>query len=133
MAELIALIKAKPGQLHYPSSGVGSANHLSTLLLTRLAKIEPVHVPYKGTVQGIADLVAGHVQFSFNNPLTSLPLANAGKLRLLATTGAKRLSLMPKVPTVSETVPGFEAGNWHALFAPGGTSREIVEIGRAHV
>ena len=131
--ELLALIKAKPGQLLYPSSGIGSANHLAVLLLARLARIEPAHVPYKGTAQGIADLVAGQVQFSFNNPPTSLPLANAGKLRLLATTGAKRLALLPNVPTVSESVPGYEAGNWHALFAPGGTPREIVARLQAEV
>ena len=134
--ELVALIKARPGQLLYPSSGVGSANHLAVLLLSRLARIEPMHVPYKGTAQGIADLVAGQVQFSLNNPLTSLSLANAGKLRLLATTGAKRLSLLPNVPIVSEAVPGYEAGNWHSLFAPGGTPKEIVarlhaEVARA--
>ncbi len=136
MADLLALIKSKPGQLLYPSSGVGSSNHLSMVLLSRLAKIEPAHVPYKGTAQGITDLVAGHVQFSLNNPLTSLPLVRAGKLRLLATTGARRLTLLPKVPTVSETAPGYEAGNWHALFAPGGTPKEIVarlqtEVARA--
>ena len=135
-SDLLALIKAKPGQLLYPSSGVGSANHLAVLLLTRLARVEPVHVPYKGTAQGIADLLAGQVQFSLNNPLTSLPLVNAGKLRLLATTGAKRLTLLPQVPTVSEIVPGYESGNWHALFAPGGTPKEIVarlhgEVARA--
>ena len=124
--ELIALIKSRPSQLHYPSSGVGSSNHLAVVLLSRLAKIEPTHVPYKGTAQGITDLVAGHMQFSLNNPLTSLPLVRAGKLRLLATTGAKRLTLLPKVPTVSESVPGYEAGNWHALFAPGGTPKDIV-------
>ena len=124
--ELIALIKSRPSQLHYPSSGVGSSNHLAVVLLSRLAKIEPIHVPYKGTAQGITDLVAGHMQFSLNNPLTSLPLVRVGKLRLLATTGAKRLTLLPKVPTVSESVPGYEAGNWHALFAPGGTPKDIV-------
>ena len=126
VGDLLALIKSKPGQLYYPSSGVGSSNHLSVVLLARLAKIEPAHVPYKGTAQGITDLVAGHMQFSLNNPLTSLPLVRAGKLRLLATTGAKRLTLLPKVPTVSESVPGYEAGNWHALFAPGGTPKDIV-------
>lgn len=132
-AQLIALIKARPAQLMYPSSGVGSANHLAVVLLARSAGFEPTHVPYKGTAQGIADLVAGQVQFSLNNPLTSLPLAKAGKLRLLATTGAKRLTLLPDVPVVAETVPGYEAGNWHALFATGGTPREIVTRLQAEV
>lgn len=125
-ADLLALIRSKPGQLLYPSSGIGSANHLAVVLLARLAKVEPVHVPYKGTAQGIADLIAGQVQFSLNNPLTSLPLARAGKLRLLATTGAKRLPLLANLPTVSETLPGYESGNWHALFAPVGTPKEII-------
>ena len=124
--ELLAVLRAKPNQLHYPSSGVGTANHLAILLLARLARFEAVHVPYKGTAQGLADLVAGHVQFSFNNPLTSLSLVNAGKLRLYAITGARRLALLPNLPTVSEIVPGYEAGNWHSLFAPGATPREIV-------
>ncbi len=135
-ADLLALIKSRPGQLLYPSSGVGSANHLAVVLLARLARIEPGHVPYKGTAQGIADLVSGQVQFSLNNPLTSLPLARAGKLRLLATTGVKRLPLLPNLPTVSETISGYESGNWHGLFAPGGTPKDIVarlqhEVARA--
>jgi len=135
-ADLVALVRARPGQLHYPSSGVGTSNHLAIVLLSRLAKIEPVHVPYKGTAPGIVDLIAGHVQFSFNNPMTSLPLVNAGKLRVLATTGAQRLAILPKLPTVAETVPGYEAGNWHSLFATGGTPRDTVarlhaEVARA--
>ncbi len=130
-ADLIKLIKARPGQLMYPSSGVGSANHLAVVLFSRMAGIETTHVPYKGTAQGITDLVAGQVQFSLHNPLTSLPLVNAGKLRLLATTGSKRLTMISNVPTISESVPGYEAGNWHALFAPGGTPKEI--LARLHV
>lgn len=134
--EWLALVKSRPGQLHYPSSGVGSANHLAVLLLARLAGMDAVHVPYKGTAQGLADLLAGHVQFSFNNLLTSLPMVKAGRLRLIATTGARRLTLLPDVPAVAEAVPGYEAGNWHGLFAPGATPRETVtrlatEVNRA--
>ncbi len=135
-AELVRLLKARPGQLMYPSSGVGSANHLAVALLARVSGFEATHVPYKGTAQGITDLVAGQVQFSLNNPLTSLPLAAAGKLRLIATTGTARLALLPDVPTVSESVKGYEAGNWHALFTTGGTPRDVVgrlqsEVARA--
>lgn len=135
-ADLVALVRARPGQVHYPTSGIGTSNHLAIVLLSRLAKIEPVHVPYKGTAPGIVDLIAGHVQFSLNNPMTSLPLVNAGKLRVLATTGAQRMPSLPQLPTVAETVPGYEASNWHSLFAPGGTPREIVarlhaEVARA--
>jgi len=132
-AELLKLMKAKPGQLLYPSSGVGSANHLAVELFSRMAGVRATHVPYKGTAQGITDLVAGHVQFSLNNPLTSVSLVKAGKLRLLATTGTSRLAIMSHVPVVAETLPGYEAGNWHALFAPGGTPREVVARLQAEV
>ncbi len=125
-ADLIKLAKARPGQLMYPSSGIGSANHLAVVLFSRTAGIDTTHVPYKGTSQALTDLVAGHMQFSFNNPLAVLPLANAGRLRLLATTGSKRLSIISDVPTVGETVAGFEAGNWHGLFAPANTPKQIL-------
>jgi tripartite-type tricarboxylate transporter receptor subunit TctC len=136
-AELIRLARAKPGQLMYPSSGIGSANHLAVALLSLMAGIEATHVPYKGTAQGLADLIAGHVQFALNNPLSTLPQVRHGKLRLLAMTGKRRLSVAPDVPTLAEAgVPGYEAGNWHAMFAPGSTPREIVarlhaEVGAA--
>jgi tripartite-type tricarboxylate transporter receptor subunit TctC len=89
--------------------------------------METTHVPYKGTAQWQTDLIAGQVHFALTNPVGSLPLARSGKVRLLATTGAKRLRMMPDVPTVSESIArGYEAGNWHALFAPAGTPAEIV-------
>jgi len=84
-------------------------------------------VPYKGTAQWQTDIMAGHLHFALTNPVGSLPLARSGKVRLLATTGAQRLTIMPDIPTVSETIArGYEAGNWHALFAPTGTPRDIV-------
>jgi tripartite-type tricarboxylate transporter receptor subunit TctC len=125
--DLIKLAKSRPGQLNYPSSGIGSANHLAVALFSLVAGIETVHVPYKGTAQGLTDLLAGHVQFAMNNPLGTLPHARQGKLKLLAMTGKKRLAVAPDVPTVAESgLPGYEAGNWHGMFAPGGTPREIV-------
>jgi tripartite-type tricarboxylate transporter receptor subunit TctC len=133
-ADLIKLAKARPGQLLYPSSGIGSANHLAIALLSRMAEIETTHVPYKGTAQWQTDLLAGQVHFALTNPVGSLPLARAGKVRLLATTGNTRLRMMPEVPTVSESaVRGYEAGNWHALFAPAGTPPEIVKRLHAEV
>ena len=125
--ELIRLAKAKPGQLMYPSSGIGSANHLAVALFNLTAGIDTTHVPYKGTAQGLTDLIAGHVQFALNNPLGTLPQVRQGKLRLLAMTGKRRLSVAPDVPTIAESaLPGYEAGNWHAMFAPGGTPREVI-------
>ena len=126
-AELIRLAKARPGQLMYPSSGIGSANHLAVSLFNLVAGIDTTHVPYKGTAQGMTDLLAGHVQFAMNNPLSTLPQVRQGKLRLLAMTGKRRLAVVPDVPTLMESaLPGYEAGNWHAMFAPGGTPREVV-------
>lgn len=132
--ELVRLARAQPGQLLYPSSGIGSANHLAIALLSRMAGMDTTHVPYKGTAQWQTDLIAGQVHFALTNPVGSLPLARSGKVRLLATTGAKRLSMMPDVPTVSESiVRGYEAGNWHAMFAPAATPREIVNRLHAEV
>ena len=133
-AELIRLAKSNPGQLMYPSSGIGSANHLAVALFGLMAGIEITHVPYKGTAQGLTDLIAGHVQFALNNPLGTLPQVRQGKLRLLAMTGKRRLAVAPDVPTLAESaLPGYEAGNWHAMFAPGGTPREIVSRLHAEV
>ena len=126
-ADLVRLAKARPGQLLYPSSGVGSSNHLAIALLNLATGMETTHIPYKGTAQWFTDLIAGQVQFALTNPLASLPLARPGKIRMLATTGSKRLDILPDLPTLSETVArGYEAGNWHAMFAAAGTPREIV-------
>jgi len=125
-AEFVRLARARPGQLNHPSSGIGSANHLAIVLFSRVAGFTANHVPYKGTAQGIADLVSGEMQFSFNNPMAGLPLVRVNKLRLLGTTGRARLAILPDVPVLSEAVPGYEAGNWHAMFAPMGTPRETV-------
>lgn len=126
-AEFVRLARARPGQLNHPSSGIGSANHLAIVLFSRVAGFTANHVPYKGTAQGIADLVSGEMQFSFNNPMAGLPLVRVNKLRLLGTTGRARLAILPDVPVLSEAVPGYEAANWHAMFAPAGTPRDTVE------
>jgi tripartite-type tricarboxylate transporter receptor subunit TctC len=126
-ADLIKLAKAKPGQLLYPSSGVGSSNHLAITLFSLMAGIDTLHVPYKGTAPGMTDVIGGHLHFAMNNPLAALPQVRQGRLRLLAITGKRRLDAAPDVPTVAESgLPGYEAGNWHALFAPGATPREVV-------
>ncbi len=124
--ELIAYAKAHPGKLAYASAGAGSTNHLSAVLLERLAGIEMLHVPYKGGAPAVADTVAGQTQVLFTAGTQSLPHVKAGALKLLAVTEAKRSSLLPDVPTVAETVPGYELAVWYGAFAPVGTPKEIV-------
>ena len=125
--ELIALAKAKPGQLNFASPGPGSPNHLGGELLKSATGIEMVHVPYKGGVQALTDLVGGQVQLMFNSIPPVLPLAKAGKLRTIAIGSSKRLTLLPDLPTVAETVPGFQCVTWYGVFAPAGTPRAIVD------
>jgi tripartite-type tricarboxylate transporter receptor subunit TctC len=124
----VDLAKARPGQLLYPSSGIGSTNHLDVVLLARRLGIKATHIPYKGTAQWQTDLMAGQVHFALASPVGTLPLARSGKVRLLATTGAERLPIMPDVPTITESVaPGYVAGNWFGIFAPAGTPVEVLE------
>lgn len=126
--ELVALAKARPGQLNYSSSGPGAVGHLSGELLNSLAKINIVHIPYKGIGPGIVDLVAGHVQISFASMPVVLGHVRQGRLRLLAQAGAKRASSLPDVPTVVEAgVPGFVVSSGFSLVGPAGIPRPIAE------
>jgi tripartite-type tricarboxylate transporter receptor subunit TctC len=124
--ELIALARAKPGQLNCASAGSGTPNHLGCELLKSMAKVDFVHVPYKGASQGITDVVAGQAQFMFNSIPAVLPLAKAGKIRALGVGGTKRSVAAPDVPTIAETLPGFECVNWYAMLAPAKTPPDIV-------
>jgi tripartite-type tricarboxylate transporter receptor subunit TctC len=125
--ELIALAKARPGQLHYASPGSGSVQHLSGELFKLQAKVDMLHVPYKGSGQSIVDLVAGHVQLNFDSVPPVLPHARAGRLRALAVTSEKRSTLMPDIPTVNESgVPGFDMGTWWGLVAPAAVSKDVI-------
>jgi len=125
--ELIALAKAKPGQLTYASFGIGSSAHLAGELFKIMAGVDLLHIPYKGGQPAIADLLAGQVSIYIPVLPSVVQLAKADRLRLLAVTGAKRSSAMPDVPTVAESgLPGFEASNWFGLMAPAGTPPEIV-------
>lgn len=128
VAELVAAAKAKPGAISYASAGGGGApTHLSVEMFKRVADIDVLHVPYQGGAPAITDLLAGHVQFMFNNPAQSLPYIKSGKLRALATTGAKRTPQLPDLPTVSELgYPGYDVGTWFGLWAPAGTPQPIV-------
>ncbi len=125
--ELIALAKAKPGQLNFASAGVGSATQLSGELFKSMASINIVHVPYKGGVPALTDLVAAQVQFMFNSIPPVLAFSKVGKLKIIAVSSDHRMAIMPDVPTVGETLPGFESGVWYAIFAPTGTAREIID------
>ena len=125
--ELIALAKARPGELYFSSAGNGSAPHLAGVLLATMAGINLVHVPYKGSPQATQDLLAGQVQMQFPTIPVVLPLIKAGRLRAIAVTSLKRTTAFPEWPTVSESgVPGYEAVSWYGLLGPAGLPREIV-------
>jgi tripartite-type tricarboxylate transporter receptor subunit TctC len=124
--QLIALAKTRPGELNYGSFGVGTSGHLITEMFQSQAGIRMVHIPYKGGAPALADLVAGHTQVLFGAVGLVLPLWDAGKVRMLAVTSAKRLPQYPDVPTVAEGgLPGFEGGGWFGMHAPAATPREI--------
>jgi tripartite-type tricarboxylate transporter receptor subunit TctC len=118
--ELVALARAKPGQLNCASPGYGTSNHLGCEMLKTMAKVDFVHVPYKGTAPAITDVVGGQVQFMFNSIPAVLPLIRTGKVRAIAHGGTKRSPAAPEIPTIGETLPGFQCGTWYALVAPRG-------------
>ncbi|MDH5535488.1 MAG: tripartite tricarboxylate transporter substrate binding protein [Betaproteobacteria bacterium] len=125
--QLIALAKARPGEITSSSSGAGGAPHLGGELFKRMANVNLVHVPYKGSGPSFADLLGGHVSFTCDSMLQSLPYIRSGKLNALAVLGAKRAAQLPDVPTVAESgVPGYELTNWFGLVVPDGTPPELV-------
>ncbi len=123
--ELIALARAEPGKLSYASGGLGTTSHLAGELFKSMAKVDMVHVPYKGNAPAITDLLGGQTQLIFATMPTVLPQVKAGRLRAIAVIGPARTSALD-VPTVAESLPGFEVSNWIGLFAPAGTPGEIV-------
>ena len=129
LAEFVAMAKQRPGKLTYGSSGVGGAGHLAGELFKERAGIDMLHVPYKGGGPAMTDLLGGRLDMYVGVPSTVAPHVNAGKLRALATTGAKRTSMMPNVPTVAESgYPGFEAINWYAFVAPARTPKDLLDF-----
>ena len=126
--ELITIAKARPGELNFGSAGSGSPNHLALELFKTMAKVNMVHVPYKGgSGQMIGDLVAGHVQLASMGLPPAMPHIKAGKLRVIAVTGARRSALLPDAPTVSEGgLPGFDVTSWYGMFGPAALPRDIV-------
>ena len=124
--ELLALARARPGQLNYASSGNGTTAHLAGEMLKSMAKVNIVHVPYKGTVPGVIDLVSGQVHLMFAIIQSSLPHVKAGKLRALAVSGGKRSSSAPEVATIAESgVPGYEFISWNGIHAPAAASKAV--------
>lgn len=126
MAEFIQLARKRPGQMNYASTGEGSVIHLAGELLASMAGIELKHIPYKSTAQGVNDVIAGRIEMTITSLAAAMPQATAGKLRVLAVTSLNRSPQFPNIPSVSETVAGFEFDNWFGVLAPRGTPPEIV-------
>jgi tripartite-type tricarboxylate transporter receptor subunit TctC len=127
LKELIAFAKARPGQLTYASSGAGSSSHLGFELFNLMAGIKGIHVPYKGLPPATVDTISGYVTMTWNSITASAPYIKNKQLKALGIGSSKRSALMPEIPTISEAgLKGFELGSWYGLFAPTGTSPEIV-------
>jgi tripartite-type tricarboxylate transporter receptor subunit TctC len=125
--ELVAIARTQPGQLSFASSGVGSATHMTAELFRMMARVDMVHVPYKGSGQAMTDLISGQVGVAFDQITSSLPQVQAGKLRALAVTSAKRFPSVPNLPSVAEAgIAGYESVSWNGIAAPAGTPREII-------
>jgi tripartite-type tricarboxylate transporter receptor subunit TctC len=126
LEELLALAKRRPGELNYASNGVGTLSHLTGELFKLRGGIDMVHVPYKGGPPAVTDTVAGHTSVLFAAFPTVAPQVRAGRLRALAVSSAKRAAVAPALPTVAETLPGFESSQWWAVFGPAGVPVAIV-------
>jgi tripartite-type tricarboxylate transporter receptor subunit TctC len=125
--EFVAFAKGKPDGLSVANAGLGTPTHLAAVLFAQAADVKLIHVPYRGAAPASTDLIAGQMPAMFNNPVNAVPQVKSNNLRALAVTGAKRLSLIPEVPTVAESgYPGFETRTWYGLFGPAGLPAEIV-------
>jgi tripartite-type tricarboxylate transporter receptor subunit TctC len=124
---LVAFAKDRPGELTYVSAGVGASGHLGGALFEALTGTKMLHVPYKGMALALTDLISGQVTMTFGTSLSVVPHMRAGRLRGLATTGTKRAPALPDLPTVAETVPGYEAGLWYGFVGPARMPPEIVQ------
>jgi tripartite-type tricarboxylate transporter receptor subunit TctC len=126
VAELIALARSEPGKINYSSSGPGGAPHLAGELFKSMAQVDIVHIPYKGSAPSFQDLLGGRVSFTCDSLVQALPYIRDGRLKALAVLGAARTPLLPEVPTVGETLPGYELTNWFGLVAPAATPAATV-------
>ncbi|MDX3904567.1 MAG: tripartite tricarboxylate transporter substrate binding protein [Pigmentiphaga sp.] len=127
VAELIAYAKAHPGALNRASGGSGTSMHMSGELFNEMAGISMQHIPYKGSLPALTDVMGGQADLAFDSMVVALPLVKAGKLRALAVTGPERSAAAPDVPAIAETVPGYAMTSWIGVFAPAGTPRPIVD------
>lgn len=126
MKELIDFAKANPGKASYGSVGQGSTTHLAGEMISMMTGVELIHVPYKGSAPVVTDLLGGQLAFGFINVAGVLPQVQAGKLRAIAVSTLARSTLLPELPTVAETLPGFEVNSWYGVMAPAGTPKEII-------
>jgi len=127
VAELLQLAKAKSGAVNYGSAGNGSPAHIAGEMLNVMAGVHMTHVPYKGAAPALLDVIGGQVQFIITSPISAAPHITSGKVRALATTGNKRIASLPDVPTVADTLPGFEITQWWGLSAPARTPQPIID------
>jgi tripartite-type tricarboxylate transporter receptor subunit TctC len=127
VAQLIALARAQPGKLNYASNGNGSSSQLAAVMFASMTGIDIVHIPYKGLAPALADLLGGQDQLMFSSIVAILPQVRAGKLKALAVTSRRRMSLLPDLPTIAESgVAGYESSSWYGILAPAGTRPDIV-------
>lgn len=127
VADLVKLAKARPGQLNYGSAGNGSPAHIAGAMFNVLAGVDTVHVPYKGAGPAMIDLLGGQLQILITSPLVAMPHGRAGRIRVLATTGAQRDPLLPELPVVADSVPGYEIVQWWGLALPSKTPQTLVK------
>jgi tripartite-type tricarboxylate transporter receptor subunit TctC len=127
IAELIAYLKQNPGRVNFSSTGNGGSVHLASELFKQATKTDMMHIPYKGSAEALNDLMSGQVQLTIDNFSTVWPLVQTGKLRALGVASLERSPSAPDVPTIAETLPGFEANTWVGFFAPAGTPTQIVQ------
>lgn len=125
--QLIALARKQPGAVTYASSGSGSTAHLASELFKSTAKIDLLHIPYKGAGPALVDLVAGQVQAMITGVSSTLPYVKSGRLKALGVSSEKRQSLLPEVPSIAEDLPGYEVSTWYGIFAPAGTPRAVID------
>jgi tripartite-type tricarboxylate transporter receptor subunit TctC len=124
--DLVALARSRPGQLNYASASTGGMPHLAGELFNTMTGVKMVHIPYKGAAPATTDLLSGQVSLMFNNMLSAMPHVKNNRLRAVAVTSSKRSTAVPELPTIAETVPGYEASGWYASLAPAATPRELI-------
>lgn len=127
VADLVKLARAKPGQLNYGSAGNGSPAHLAGAMFDVLAGVKTTHVPYKGAAPAILDMIGGQIQYMITSPLVAMPHSRSGRIKVLATTGAQRDPLLPELPTMAETVPGYDIVQWWGITLPKGVPAAIAQ------